>query len=369
VRFGSSVCVCVRKAHLSLSVLSVRLSARERTEMPLFLNGDFPNWHSVQRRPTTPEHQAYLFEQAKQYAAAVRNGGGVTGRPPSTLEAIEALRAVQGNTIILRNSSSSAFLQRQREGLPRQASLALRPSSSSAAPVDGHKHLHRLEKLGRTDSGDKPIRRSKRTSRLKERHQALLELEQQVGLQLSRSKLERSSDSLLDDTRTKQLLKECAEETSTTRKLILSKKSTSPPPPPPPPAPPAPPSPKRTLRVPPQFDHNRFYNASTNASDGHKVFFRPVHQHEINAAREGQRRAERATAASPTGPGGRSSPVLRQTASLRRPQSASMAAFEMPVVSRPSSASSCKPKPPLSYSLSYGSLGVWAAFRHAQDAD
>ena len=225
-----------------------------------------------------------------------------------------------------------------------------------------------------TDALSRSRRRSKRTSRLRERHQALVELERQVGLQLSRSKLERSSDSLLDDTKTKQLLKECAQETSTTRRLILSTKSAypppSPPPPPPPPPPPAPPSPKRTLRVPPQFDHNRFYNASTHASDGHRVFFRPIHQHEINAARQEQRRAELAAVA---GLGvqtdsQRTSPVLRKTAPLRRPESASsLSSSDRAIVARPLSASSIKPKPPLSYSLSYGSLGIWAAFRHAQD--
>lgn len=337
-----------------------------RDQMPLFLNGDFPNWHSVQRRPTTPEHQAYQFEQAKQYAIAVRNGGGVTGRPPTTLEALEALRAVQGTAIVLRESPSAAFLQRQREGLRGEASAGLLTDPELG---DSKKHLPHLQKMERTDASGKAIRRSKRTSRLKERHQALVELERQVSMQLSRSKLERSSDSLLDDLTTKKLLHECAEETRSTRKLLRSTMPPPSPPPPPPPPPPAPaPSPKRTLRIPPRFDHNRFYNASTQASDGQRVVSRPLHQHEINAARERQRRTERSGAAGAGGLQGslRSPPpALRQTAPPRRPLSASISASEMTVVPRPMSASSIKPKPPLSYSLSYGSLGIWAAMRHA----
>lgn len=321
-----------------------------RNDMALFLNGDFPNWHSIQRRPKTPEFFAKKFDQARQLAVASRNGGGITGRPPTTLESVEAMRALNGSTVVLSGSPSAAFIKRQREGRPVSA-LSRPPSAPSL--YRGHIDLEMLKLPSKED-----VERSKHVASLQERRRALKQLEKQVERQLSRSKLERSSSKLImtmDDVRTKQLLDECDKETSTTSHVIQSTMTPpqTPLPPPPPPAPP----PRPMMRAPPKFDYKRFYQASTSASDGQRALPIVTHQHEVNAARQAQRRAMLAkkVALADTNRHPQSSPYPLQPA--RRPMSAS----ELP---RPSSVSSNKPKPPLSYNLSYGSLGVWAAFRY-----
>ena len=297
--------------------------------MPLWLNGNGPNWHSIQRLPAPPEYVAESVEHAKEMAASMRPGA--TQRTTTTLETLEAMRMMNGS--ILKPSASASVLNRRE----READAsAVAEQQRRKAKQESKMTTHSLPQLKVVHHSPEDLARRRARAQLKERVRVLKALDSQVQRQLSQSKL--------DDSVAKQLLNGCNIESQATLELL---RSVPPPPlPPPPPPPPPPPLPRPThkpLRPRPVFDHNRFYNDHTDASDGQRV---------VMWERHGERHLTTATLQPPA-----ARPACTHEAA--RPKSAAQM--------RPPSAKSGAPQVPLSYMRSYSSLATWAAFRYAEE--